>query len=197
MLKRSFFFSSTSFFSFTDHFISRWVGRLRTVGLQRDTQQEETTATSEFEFLQRTDQHHHHRDRSGSSSTQFDEADQDNNMPSSPFFSASSTVWGSNSIPSTPARGTFTPVYAGSGGTASPAMTIPIGAMSLSSRYETPRSGILSLADEEEEVGVEGERDGMVKQDESGQVRDIVGDEEDGKGLKMDVDVDADVPVRG
>ena len=51
-------------------------------------------------------------------------------------------------------RGTFTPVYAGgsSGGTVSPGgMMIPIGAMSLSSRYETPRSGVLSLADEEEE----------------------------------------------
>ena len=52
-------------------------------------------------------------------------------------------------------RGTFTPVYAGS--TVSPGgMMIPIGAMSLSSRYETSRSGGLSLADEEEE-GEEGD----------------------------------------
>jgi transcriptional repressor OPI1 len=192
------FFSSTFFFIYWSFYISRWVGRLRTVGIQRDTQEEETTDTSEFQFLQRTNQqqqHHHHRDRSGSSSTQFDEADQDN-MPSSPFFSASSTVWGSNSIPSTPARGTFTPVYAGGGkggGTASPGMTIPIGAMSLSSRYETPRSSVLNLADEEEEEGEEG--DGMVtsKQEGSGQVRDNIGDEEGEGGLKMDVDVD----VRG
>ena len=45
-------------------------------------------------------------------------------------------------------RGTFTPVYAGGsgGGTVSPGgMMIPIGAMSLSSRYETPRSRVLSL----------------------------------------------------
>ena len=49
-------------------------------------------------------------------------------------------------------RFTFTPVYAsGGGGTVSPGnLMIPIGAMSLSSRYETPRSGVLSLADEEE-----------------------------------------------
>ena len=56
------------------------------------------------------------------------------------------------SIPSTPVRGTFTPVYApGAGGTVNPGgMKIPIGVMSLSSRYETPRSAVLSLADEEE-----------------------------------------------
>ena len=46
--------------------------------------------------------------------------------------------------------GTFTPVYAGScGGTVSPGgMMIPNGAISLSSRYETPRSRVFSLADE-------------------------------------------------
>ena len=54
------------------------------------------------------------------------------------------------SIPSIPVRGTFTPVYAGScGGTVSPGgMMIYIGAIGLSSRYETPRSRVLSLADE-------------------------------------------------
>ena len=179
-----------------DHFYCRWVGRLRTVGIQRDTQVEDTD-TPEFEFLQRSDQQQHHRERSGGS-TQFDEPDQD--IPTSPFLSASSTVWGS-SIPSTPVRSTFTPAYAGggNGGTTSPGVMIPIGAMSLSSRYETPRSGILSLADEEEEE--EGkERDGMVvkkndlddvnrrkTQEGSGQVS-VDGGEED-KGLKMDVDV--------
>ena len=47
-------------------------------------------------------------------------------------------------------RGTFTPVYAGScGGTVSPVgMMIPIGALGLSSRYDTPRSRVFSLADE-------------------------------------------------
>ena len=141
----------------------------------------EDANTSEFEFLQRGDQQHR-RDLSGGS-TQFDEPDQD--MPNSPFFSASSTVWGS-SIPSTPVRGTFTPVYAGGkGGAASPGMTIPIGAMSLSSRYETPRSGILSLADEEEE---EGESDGMVKKNDLNDVAQE-GSGRVGEGFKMDVDV--------
>ena len=50
------------------------------------------------------------------------------------------------------------------GGTASLGMTISIGTMSLSSRYETPRGEILSLA----ELLVLGE---------------------EGKGLKMDLDV--------
>ena len=71
----------------------------------------------------------------------------------------------------------------------------------LSLRYETLRSGVLSLADEEEE----GEGDVMVEenlknsldvvnrktQERVRQVR-VIGEEE-GKGLKMDVDVD----VRG
>jgi hypothetical protein len=72
--------------------------------------------------------------------------------PNPPYFSASSTIWGS----SIPVRGSFAPVYTGhGGGTASPGMMIPIGAMSLSSsRYETRRSGVLSLADEEEEEDV-------------------------------------------
>ena len=97
-------------------------------------------------------------------------------------------------------RGTFTPVYAGgSGGTVSPGgMMIPIGAMSLSSRYETPRSRVLSLADEKE-VGEEGgvmveEKNNLdvvnrkTKEPER-QVR-VIGEEEDKKGLKMDVDAD-------
>ena len=61
-------------------------------------------------------------------------------------------------------RGTFTPVYVGGGGggTVSPGgMMIPIGAMSLSSRYETPRSCVLSLTDEEEEGE---ESDGLVEE---------------------------------
>ena len=100
-------------------------------------------------------------------------------------------------------RGTFTPFYAGgSGGTVSPGgMMIPIGAMSLSSRYETPRGRVVSLADEEEEGE---ESDGLVEENNNldvvnrktpepeRQVR-VIGEEEDKKGLKMDVDVD----VRG
>jgi len=90
---------------------------------------------------------------------------------------------------------------------ASPGMMIPIGAMSLSSRYETPRSGILSLADEEEEEEEEEEgegegEDGMVSKksekdflvDSDGQVIRVDHGEEEVevvvKGLKMDVDVD-------
>jgi len=138
-----------------------WVGRLRTVGIQRDTQVED--------------------------------ADTSEDIPSSPFFSASSTTWGSNSIPSTPGGDTFTPVYAGgAGGTASPGMTIPIEAMSLSSRYETPRSENLCLADEEEE-----EEDGIVKNDDEGAKNKKTEEEEEigttggieKEGLKMDVDL--------
>ena len=197
------------FFHLLIIFILRWVGRLRTVGIQRDAQLEEGSDTSEsFEFLQQgsDEQQEHRRDRSGGSTTQFEEPDQD--VPSSPFFSASSTVWGS-SIPSTPVRGTVTPVYAGGGGggTVSPGMTIPIGAMSLSSRYGTPRS--LSLADEEEEKEEEeGGGDGMVKKNDlgvaarkgswkvrvvGGEVEEEEEEEEEENGLKMDVDVD----VRG
>ena len=81
-----------------------------------------------------TSKSEYHRDRSGGS-TQFDEpADHDAPL-NSLYFSASSTVWSSTSIPSTPMRGTFTSVYAGScGGTVSPGgKMIPIGAISLSS----------------------------------------------------------------
>ena len=86
-------------------------------------------------------------------STQFDEPADHDIPPNSPYFLASSTVWSSTSIPSIPVRGTFTPVSAVScGGTVSPGgMMIPIGAISLSSRCETPRSRVFSLADEEEE----------------------------------------------
>ena len=97
-----------------------------------------------------TSKSEYHRDRSGGS-IQFDEPADHDIPPNSPYFSASSTVWSPTSISSIPVRGTFTPVYAGStcGGSVSPGgMMIPIGAISLSSRYETPRSRVLSLADE-------------------------------------------------
>ena len=86
------------------------------------------------------------------------------------------------------------------GGTASLGMTISIGTMSLSSRYETcSRSGVSSFADEEEEEE-EGE-EGMVMKNDlnrktkegSGVVNAVDGEEEEEeeeeKGLKMDVDV--------
>ena len=83
-------------------------------------------------------------------------------------------------------------------------MTIPIGAMSLSSRYETPRSGVLSLADEEEEEEEEeeqrGDGDGMIENKNNRKTREdrvtrVIRREEEGgeRGLKMDVDVDVDV----
>ena len=97
------------------------MGRLRTVGIQRDTQQVE----DEFEF--------------GHGSSRRDGSVDEHDMPLSPFFSgSSSTAWGS-SIPSTPG-----------GGTCSPG-AIPIGGMSLSSSYNTPRSVNAALADEDEE----------------------------------------------
>ena len=75
-------------------------------------------------------------------------------------------------------------------------MMIPIGAMSLSSRYETPRSAVLSLADEEERDVMVEERNSLDavnrKAREQERVR-VIGAEGEGKGLKMDVDVD----VRG
>ena len=69
-------------------------------------------------------------------STQFDESNQ-HDIPSSPSLSASSTT----------VRDDFTPVCAGGNGCTG--MSITIGVMNISSRYETPRSGIfLSLADD-------------------------------------------------
>ena len=69
---------------------------------------------------------------------------------------------------------------------------IPIGAMSLSSRYETPRSAVLSLADEEERDVMVEERNSLDavnrKAREQERVR-VIGAEGEGKGLKMDVDV--------
>lgn len=73
-------------------------------------------------------------------------------MPPSPFFSgaSSSTAWNS-SIPSTPV-GPFTPYHMDS--TATPSSPPPgfpnIGSMTLSSRYNTPRSIKAELPDVEE-----------------------------------------------
>ena len=70
-------------------------------------------------------------------------------------------------------------------------MMIPIGAMSLSSRYETPRSGVLSLADEEEGGVIVEEKNNLddVNRKTKEPERVIGEGEEDEKGLKMDVDV--------
>ena len=175
-------------FSYIYILTSRWVGRLRTVGIQRGTQAEDATddSISEFEFPPRSEHHH----GSSASSTQFEDHE-DHDMFSSSFVSgsSSSTVWGS-SIPSTPREGnTCTP------GTSSPG-AIPIGAMSLSSKYNTPRSVISMLPDEEEEEEAEAEMKANVvngkAQESGGQVRVIdvdSGIEGEEKEVKMDVDV--------
>ena len=127
-----------------------WVGRLRTVGIQRGAQEGEDTEASEFEF----GEHMQHRRTGSTQSIPYD--DHDAGMPS-PFFSGSSTNWGS-SIPSTPGGGAHTPAYGFAGGAPSPsamAMAIPIGAMSLNSRYNTPKSVAASLPEEEEEEGAD------------------------------------------
>ena len=138
-------------------FVSRWVGHLRTVGIQRDAQLTSRrcryfgryTRSMELQPSPATVRsplglllaHYHLRLLTHSLLLVLSE------VPLSSPFSASSTTWGSNSIPSTPGGDTFSLLML-AGGTASAAMTIPIEAMSLSSRYETPRSGILCLADE-------------------------------------------------
>lgn len=87
-----------------------------------------------------------------------------NAPPSSPFFSSgsvsgASSNWGS-SIPSTP--GVYTPGYGGYAGynANNPSNHIPtigIGKMSLGSRYNTPRRGVVGLpGDEEVGEGTEG-----------------------------------------
>ena len=87
-------------------------------------------------------------------------------------------------------RGTFTPIYAG--GTVSPGgMVTPIGAMSLSSRYETPRSSVLGeggvMVEEKSDLDV------VNRKTQEPERIWVIGEDEDKKGFKMDVDVD----VRG
>lgn len=159
---------------------------MRTVGIQRGAQEgEDAEEGSEFEFGIPESQKFGHR-RTGSSAS-YDEQDLD--MPS-PFFSgASSTVWGS-SIPSTPggpnSNGKNGFGFGGFAGTApSPtANSIPIGSMSLASRYNTPKSVIVDLPDVEEEQGngKVAEGDGDVR------VTGVDAVDEVQAGQKMDVD---------
>ncbi|TFK39596.1 transcription factor Opi1-domain-containing protein [Crucibulum laeve] len=117
-----------------------WVGRFRTVGLQRGIQEGDETDTSEFDFPGIGTSGQRHR-RTGSAQSQFDEHD----LPS-PFFSgSSSTAWGS-SIPSTPG-GSYTP-YPYAGNAPSP-IANGIGAMTLGSRYSTPKSVMVELPEED------------------------------------------------
>lgn len=203
--------------------LSSWVGRLRTVGIQRGAQEGEDTPEHDIaaEFGFPHPKHIRHRRAGSTTSTAFSDpdaehdADRDVDIPSSPFFSSNaSTTWGS-SIPSTPGGGTFTPGGGGFGFTAGAAGgyntvnggasyekgyasyagapspgAIPIGAMSLASRYNTPRSVVVGLPEEEEEAeGDEGDKSGSVIVRE---VRVVEGTEEDGeeRGVqKMEVDV--------
>jgi hypothetical protein len=104
-----------------------------------------------------------------------------NAPPSSPFsFSSSSgsgasSNWGSSSsVPSTP--GVYTPGYGGAGynvGSTNNNGNIPtigIGKMSLGSRYNTPRRGVIGLPQGDDDDGDEGAEgaEGMVVEPESG-----------------------------
>ena len=150
---------------------NRWVGRLRTVGIQRGVQEGEDSEGYEFEF----GGHHRRTD----SSSQYDDQD----LPS-PFFSSSSTAWGS-SIPSTP--GGNGPYNAPSPG------AIPIGAMSIGSRYNTPKSGVVGLPDEEDrdEMTVEKRTDSNGVCDVKVAGVDIAASDEDGEKGSQKMDVDA------
>lgn len=170
-----------------DDVVFRWVGRLRTVGIQRGAQEgEDLEDAPEFEFGIPESQKFQHR-RTGSSAS-YD--DQELDMPS-PFFSgASSTAWGS-SIPSTPggpnSNGKNGFGFGGFAGNApSPgANSIPLGSMSLASRYNTPKSVGVDLPDVEEERGngKVAERAGDVR------VAGVDGEVDEVKsGQKMDVD---------
>ncbi|KAF8194989.1 transcription factor Opi1-domain-containing protein [Pholiota molesta] len=197
-----------------------WVGRLRTVGIQRGAHEGEDIPEHDIatEFGFPRPEHTRHRRAGSATSTAFSDldaehdADRDPDIPSSPFFSSNASMtWGS-SIPSTPGGGTYTPggggfgsaaggynavnegasyekSYASYAGAPSPG-AIPIGAMSLASRYNTPRSVVAGLPEEEEEAeGDEGDKSGSVIVRE---VRVVDGAEEDGeeRGVqKMEVDV--------
>jgi hypothetical protein len=102
-----------------------------------------------------------------------------NALPSSPFsFSSSSgsgasSNWGSSSsVPSTP--GVYTPGYGGAGNSASTnnngnIPTVGIGKMSLGSRYNTPRRGVVGLpgdGGDDEAAAAESGPEGMVVESE-------------------------------
>ncbi|KAJ2914031.1 hypothetical protein MD484_g6365, partial [Candolleomyces efflorescens] len=171
-----------------------WISRLRTVGLQRGAQEgtEDDDAppphgTPNFDLPPSLERRRHRRN----SSSQFSD-----DLPPSPFFSGASTAWNS-SIPSTPV-GPFTPmntaVYQADGNMggimSSPPGFPNIGSMTLSSRYNTPKSVRAELPDVEEMLQ-DGEKQG---EQSGGEVRIVGvddGEQEEGglvRESKMEVD---------
>jgi len=106
--------------------------------------------------------------------------------------SASASNWGSSSVPSTPGAGVYTPGFAvnnvnipanSPNDATSPKLpTIGIGKMSLGSRYDTPRRGVVGLPGDEEGEHDEGEEgEGMVVERDPRDTRDF-----GRKGLMVD-----------
>lgn len=111
----------------------------------RGAQDGEEPEDDEFQLPERM----RHR-RTDSAQSDFNDTD----GTTSPFFSSSSASnWGS-SIPSTPGGGTFTPAYSSYAGNAPSPGAIPIGAMSLASRYSTPKSTTATLPEDDSELSV-------------------------------------------
>ncbi|KAG6840167.1 hypothetical protein C0991_008462 [Blastosporella zonata] len=126
-----------------------WVGRFRTVGIQRGERPDDDTNHQDPEMeLDFTSLHHR---RLGSFGSQIDDGD---GMPS-PYSGTSSysSYAGGSSVPSTPGAGTHTPVYTyarSAGGTTSPVpMGLGLSSMTLGgSAYGTPKSMAGGLPDE-------------------------------------------------
>ncbi|TFK66239.1 Opi1-domain-containing protein [Pluteus cervinus] len=135
-----------------------WVGRLRTVGIQRGEPEAganpatdiELAPPGEFDFSshRRGSLHSLH-----SLNSQYDEHE----MPS-PYSGSSTTYsYAGGSVPSTPGGGAYSPVYAGAA-SPPPGLGLGLSAMSLGSKYSTPRSVIVGLPSEEGDATKE--RDG-------------------------------------
>ncbi|KAG6830240.1 hypothetical protein H0H87_008797 [Tephrocybe sp. NHM501043] len=185
-----------------------WVGRFRTVGLQRGERTEDSASSSsrgqpvddaemELDFTNLR-----HR-RVASFGSQLDEGDA---MPS-PYSGTSSysSYAGGSSVPSTPGAGSHTPVYPYSqsvGGAASPIhMGLGLSSMTIGSAYGTPRSLVGVLPDDVGEPADEGDvppntgrKEQSVEEvkiagmDVEGDVEDGTAPREDAVSRNMDVD---------
>ncbi|KAG6907647.1 hypothetical protein DXG01_008097 [Tephrocybe rancida] len=189
-----------------------WVGRFRTVGLQRGERTEGTASPPSHDRqmddpemeLDFTNLRHR---RVASFGSQLDEMDA---MPSPYSGSSYSSYAGGSSVPSTPGAGTHTPVYAYSsnvGGAASPIhMGLGLSSMTLSgSAYGTPKSVAGGLPEEgdadesrseqQEEVQDVPQRKEQAVEEVKIAGMDVEGETEDGvrkqDGVsgKMDVDI--------